>query len=74
MFWSSPLLLDRELWLQQQLTSSWSASGLERLLQRLQQGQPPGLWDLPQGWQLQWDRTTLKLVPLDPPIDEPNAG
>ena len=63
-----------DLWLQQQLTRSSSASALESVLQRLQQGHPPGRWDLPEGWRLQWDRTTLKLLPPAPPIDEPNAG
>jgi len=55
-----------ELWLSRQLGSSIAASQLEALLERLQQGRPPGRWDLAAGWQLRWDRTRLVLVQPEP--------
>ena len=55
-----------ELWLSSQLGSSITACQLDALLERLQQGRPPGRWDLAAGWQLRWDRTRLVLVQPEP--------
>ena len=48
-------------WLRRHTGNPLEAQPLEGLLQRLAKGQPPGAADLAAGWQLRWDRSTLRL-------------
>ena len=50
-------------WLERLTGQALAARQLEELLPRLQAGQPPGTTALRAGWQLQWDRCTLRLNP-----------
>jgi tRNA(Ile)-lysidine synthase len=55
-------------WLDRLGDQTLAARHLEELLPRLQAGQPPGTTALRGGWQLQWDRCTLRLIsPPTPP-------
>jgi tRNA(Ile)-lysidine synthase len=55
-------------WLRSRLGRPLAAESLESLLSRLSAGRGPGRADLPAGWKLGWDRTTLILTsPADPP-------
>jgi tRNA(Ile)-lysidine synthase len=48
-------------WLSRHTGTSLGSRPLELLVQRLAPGQPPGQLDLASGWQLRWDRRTLRL-------------
>ena len=54
-------------WLERFSGQALAARQLEELLPRLQAGQPPGTTALRAGWQLQWDRCTLRLNPPPTP-------
>lgn len=61
---AQPLANQRQLlqhWLRRHTGQPLAAQPLERLLQRLAKGQPPGAADLTAGWRLCWDRCTLRL-------------
>jgi tRNA(Ile)-lysidine synthase len=51
-----------ERWLGLHGTACGDALHLRAMLQRLQQGQPPGQVDLRGGWQLRWNHSTLELI------------
>jgi len=46
-------------WLHRHLGNAPGATSLDRLVSRLARGGDPGCLDLPGGWQLHWDRSTL---------------
>ena len=61
---AQPLANQRQLlqhWLRRHAGQPLEAQPLELLLHRLGKGQPPGAANLAAGWQLHWDRSTLRL-------------
>ncbi|WP_353617713.1 tRNA lysidine(34) synthetase TilS [Synechococcus sp. CCAP 1479/9] len=53
-------------WLRRHLGRDPEARSLETLVDRLARGRNPGRLDLPEGWQLHWDHSTLWVRPSDP--------
>ncbi|MFZ9229196.1 MAG: tRNA lysidine(34) synthetase TilS [Prochlorococcaceae cyanobacterium] len=51
-----------ERWLGQHGTACANAKHLRAVVQRLQQGRPPGQINLNGGWQLRWNSLTLELI------------